>query len=189
MKNPISKTNCVLAAAIAGLLLSFPASADKPSWAGSGKDEERHEGKKSKQRHEESRDRERHEERKSKQRHEGESRQRGSVEVNIQIGSYFDDRRREAVHDYYHEQFRSGHCPPGLAKKRNGCMPPGQARKWHVGKPLPQGVEYHDVPAEVVVKIGQPPAGHRYVQVAADILLIAVGTGMIVDAIEDLGRR
>lgn len=205
MKNPTLKTNCILAAAIAGLFLSFQASADKPTWAGSGKDEEQHEGKKSKQRHEENRDREsyeekrgqqrhddrdreRYEERRSKQRYESESRQRGSVEVEIKIGSYFDDRRREAVHEYYHEQFRAGHCPPGLAKKKNGCMPPGQAKKWSIGKPLPRGVEYHDVPAEVVVKIGQPPAGHRYIQVAADILLIAVGTGIIVDAIEDLGR-
>jgi Ni/Co efflux regulator RcnB len=36
--------------------------------------------------------------------------------------------------------------------------------------------------------LGYPPAGHRYVRVAADILLIAVGTGMVVDAIEDIGR-
>jgi len=35
---------------------------------------------------------------------------------------------------------------------------------------------------------GAPPAGHRYVRVAADILLIAVGTAMVVDAIEDLGK-
>ena len=109
MKYPTSKTNCILAVAIAGLFLSFPVSADKPTWAGSGKDEEKHEEKEGKQRHDD-RDRERYEERRI--RHEGESRQRGSVEVNIKIGSYFDDRRRDAVHDYYHEQFRSGNCPP-----------------------------------------------------------------------------
>jgi len=33
-----------------------------------------------------------------------------------------------------------------------------------------------------------PPAGYRYVRVAADILLIAVGTRMVADAITDLGR-
>jgi Ni/Co efflux regulator RcnB len=37
------------------------------------------------------------------------------------------------------------------------------------------------------VQIGPPPAGHRYVRVAGDILLIAIGTGMVVDAIQDLG--
>lgn len=189
MKNLSLKTNCILAAAITGFLLSLPASADKPTWAGSGKDDEQHEKKKSKQRHEDERDSERYEGKRNQQRYEGERHRRESVEVNIKIGSYFDDRRREAVHDYYREQFRAGNCPPGLAKKRNGCMPPGQARKWAIGKPLPQGVEYHEVAPEVVVKIGQPPAGHRYVQVAADILLMAVGTGMIVDAIEDLGKK
>jgi Ni/Co efflux regulator RcnB len=33
-----------------------------------------------------------------------------------------------------------------------------------------------------------PPSGYRYVRVASDILLIAAGTGMVVDAIQDLGR-
>jgi len=38
------------------------------------------------------------------------------------------------------------------------------------------------------VRLGTPPAGYKYVRVAADILLIAVGTSMVIDAIEDLGR-
>jgi len=39
-----------------------------------------------------------------------------------------------------------------------------------------------------VMQIGAPPPGYRYVRVATDILLIAAGTGMVVDAIQDLGR-
>jgi len=57
-----------------------------------------------------------------------------------------------------------------------------------VGRPLPREVVYYDLPPALVVQIGVPPAGHRYVRVAADILLIAVGTGMVVSAIQDLGR-
>jgi Ni/Co efflux regulator RcnB len=34
--------------------------------------------------------------------------------------------------------------------------------------------------------LGAPPAGHKYIRVAADILLIAVGTRMVIDAIEVL---
>lgn len=67
-------------------------------------------------------------------------------------------------------------------------MPPEQAKKWHKGRPLPREVVYHDLPPGVVVQIGIPPSGYKYVRVAADILLIAIGTGMVVDAIEDLGR-
>ena len=92
------------------------------------------------------------------------------------------------MRDYYAEQFRGGRCPPGLAKKHNGCMPPGQAKKWKIGRPLPREVIYYDLPPAVVTRIGPPPSGHRYVRVASDILLIAIGTGMIVDAIEDLSR-
>jgi len=102
--------------------------------------------------------------------------------------SHFKDRDRVIVRDYYAEQFRGGRCPPGLSKKGNGCMPPGQARKWQLGRPLPRNVIYYEVPQQVVVQIGLPPPGHRYVRVASDILLIAIGTGMVVDAIEDLGR-
>jgi Ni/Co efflux regulator RcnB len=47
-------------------------------------------------------------------------------------------------------------------------------------------VIYHPLPSGISVQIGLPPAGHKYVRVAADILLIAIGTGMVIDAIEDL---
>ncbi|MHB8668200.1 MAG: RcnB family protein [Burkholderiales bacterium] len=100
----------------------------------------------------------------------------------------FDDQHRAAVREYYSEHFRGGRCPPGLAKKHNGCMPPGQAKKWQLGRPLPRDVIYYPVPQPLVVQIGPPPSGYRYVRVAGDILMIAIGTGMVVDAIQDLGR-
>jgi Ni/Co efflux regulator RcnB len=107
----------------------------------------------------------------------------------VRQGEYFGDQHRVVVNEYYGEQFRSGKCPPGLAKKHNGCMPPGQAKKWAIGRPLPRDVVLYEVPQELVVKIGIPPAGYRYARVANDILLIAAGTGMVIDAIQDLGRK
>jgi len=109
-------------------------------------------------------------------------------DTNVSVSLHFGDRQRTVVHDYYDRDRQSGFCPPGLAKKRNGCMPPGQAKKWRVGRPLPRDVVYQDLPPRLVVELGVPPVGHRYVRVAADILLIAVGTGMVIDAIEDLGN-
>ena len=102
---------------------------------------------------------------------------------------YFSDQHRVIVRDYYNEEFRAGRCPPGLAKKGNGCMPPGQAKKWTIGRPLPRDVVSYDVPQELVVKIGIPPAGYRYARVANDVLLIAVATGIVIDAIQDLGKN
>ena len=101
----------------------------------------------------------------------------------------FGARERLAVHEFYAREFRPEHCPPGLAKKHNGCLPPGQARKWRVGHPLPRDVVVQAVPPALVVKIGPPPPGYRYARVANDILMLATGTGMVVDAIQDLGAR
>lgn len=110
-----------------------------------------------------------------------------AVRIEIQAGAYFQDRQRSAVQDYYGTQYRAGRCPPGLSKKKNGCMPPGQARYYSVGQRLAPSVVFHNVSSAIVVTLGVPPSGHRYVRVAADILLIAIGTGMVVDAIQDLG--
>lgn len=113
---------------------------------------------------------------------------RTSISVNLQIGGYFSDSQRRAVVEYYEPRFRAGNCPPGLAKKNNGCMPPGQAKKWRKGYPLPHDVVYYPVPDSISIRLGLPPEGHKFVRVATDILLIAVGTGMVIDAIDDLSR-
>ena len=117
----------------------------------------------------------------------GKGKGKGSESSSNQNG-HFQDRQRVVVREYYVEEHRSGHCPPGLAKKHNGCMPPGQAKKWKKGHPLPREVVYYEVPPALVVKIGAPPPGYKYVRVASDILMIAIGTSLVVDAIQDLGR-
>lgn len=159
----------VLAAILiaAGSLLAMPAHADKPSWAGGGKQEGEHGGK-----------------------GQGRDKQQGGGKQNEQSqrSSYFGNQQHTVVREYYTQEFHGGKCPPGLAKKNNGCMPPGQAKKWSKGYPLPRDVVYYDLPSQLVVRLGPPPAGHKYVRVASDILLIAVGTSMVVDAISDLGR-
>lgn len=122
------------------------------------------------------------------ERHDGRSYgdQKDGNSVNISL--HFGDRQRGIVHDYYDKDYQSGSCPPGLAKKRNGCMPPGQAKKWRKGQALPRDVVFYDLPPRLVVELGVPPAGHKYVRVAADILLIAIGTSIVIDAVEDLGN-
>lgn len=165
MQKFTASANWLPALLIAGLLTAGPALAEKPAWAGEGKHEKHEKGS--------SRDKGKHA-RKESQDH------RGKV--------HFADNHRVVIREYYGEQYRKGSCPPGLAKKNNGCMPPGQAKKWHIGRPLPRDVIFYDLPPAVVIKLGRPPEGHRYVRVAADILLIAVGTAMVVDAIQDLSK-
>lgn len=163
----------VRAAALLFAALSMsvvPAHADKPSWAGGGKPEGQEQRGK------------------GKNRDHDEARGGRKNDQPAERGSYFVDRQHTVVREYYTQEFRGGKCPPGLAKKNNGCMPPGQAKKWSKGRPLPRDVVYYDLPSQLVVRLGMPPAGHKFVRVASDILLIAVGTSMVVDAISDLGR-
>lgn len=175
MKRIALNTSCALAFVIAGILAVGPAIADKPSWAGGGK------GGKSEQKG-------KSDNRKSGQRDADERSPRGSGASTVKLREHFGDRHRTVVHDYYSDEFRRGRCPPGLAKKDNGCMPPGQAKKWTVGRPLPRDVIFYNVPPALVVQFGPPPAGQRYVRVLNDILLIALGNGMVIDAIQNLGR-
>lgn len=162
MRRITLQTGRMLAIVIAGLLAGGTALADKPAWAGGGKN-----GKPERSARE------------KPERHE---------RIAPAAGVHFADRHRTVANGYYAERFRTGRCPPGLAKKNNGCLPPGQAKKWAIGQPLPRDVIYYDLPRALVVELGPPPPRHRYVRVAADILLIAVGTGMVVDAIQDLGN-
>ena len=103
-------------------------------------------------------------------------------------GKHFGDHDRDVARNYYRSEYRKGKgCPPGLAKKHNGCLPPGQAKKrWNVGQPLPRDVIFYDLPRQLVIQLPEPPDGYRYVRVASDILLIVIGTGMVIDAIDSL---
>ena len=107
----------------------------------------------------------------------------------LRVEVRFDEPQQAAVRSWYAKQIGAGRCPPGLAKKHNGCLPPGQAKKrWTIGRPLPREVIFYNLPPTLVVELGVPPPGYRFVRVANDLLLIAIGTGMVLDAVTDLGR-
>jgi Ni/Co efflux regulator RcnB len=171
---------------------SITAMADKPEWAGRGDDGDgenayKHGNKHGhKYREEEDRDRSDDDRHEHHQHHDRDQSNGGSIEISM--GEYFGEKQRTETREYYRERVRSGHCPPGLAKKHNGCMPAGHSREWVIGEALPKEVKYVSIDPAIKIKLGMPPAGHQFVQVASDILLIAVGTGLVVDAIQDLGQ-
>jgi Ni/Co efflux regulator RcnB len=101
----------------------------------------------------------------------------------------FGPHERDLVRDYFLHTHGRGNCPPGLAKKNNGCLPPGQAKKRYlVGRPLPATVVVREVPRDIAVRLGPPPRGYRYGVVDGDVVKLAVGTALVVDAIEALVR-
>lgn len=157
---------------LAGIVTAFVAGgalAEKPEWAGANKHAREGNGGKP--------------DKHVKQERGGHTGDRDGA-----ISFAFSGDERRMADDYYGPRFRTGKCPPGLAKKHNGCLPPGQAKKWHKGQPLPKDVRFYALPQELRVRLPPPPPNHRYVRVAADILLIAVGSQMVIDAIEDIGR-
>lgn len=160
MRNGTRMTG-LIATLMVATLASTPALAGRPDWAGNpggGKPEQR----------------------------AGERRaDAGGRDVVVELR--FGDRHRTASRDYFRRHYSDTRCPPGLAKKRNGCMPPGLARKWSMGRPLPRDVIFHDLPRALLEQFGAPPPRHRYVRVDSDILLIELGTGIVLDAIENLG--
>ena len=161
------KTTTLLIIVVA-IITAGPAIAKKPSWDGGGK-QEKH---KQNERQSKSDDKSYHDRDKA----------------NFSGDRYFIDQHRTVIRDYYVNEYRVGRCPPGLAKKHNGCMPPGQAKKWVIGRPLPRDVVFYDLPSALARNIGPPPHGYRFVRVASDILMISIGTGMVIDAINDLSR-
>ena len=104
-------------------------------------------------------------------------------------GHAFSSSQRDATFDWYHESYGDG-CPPGLAKKHNGCLPPGQAKKrYAIGHPLPPGVVLGPIPSALAILLGAPPAGYRYGILDGDVVKLAIGTALVVDAIEGLANR
>lgn len=106
--------------------------------------------------------------------------------VSVSQSGYFTDGRVRVIRDYYSHNRTGKGCPPGLAKKGNGCQPPGQAKKWHRGDVLPADVVYYDIPVALAHELGRIPDGHKVVRVGTDLLLIAIGTRMVIDALDDL---
>ena len=152
---------------IALTLIAGGAFADKPEWAGGDKNRGGKEHHAEKERGDQDRNGDRR-----------------SASATFAFGA----EERRVVSEYYGNPKRKGACPPGLAKKNNGCLPPGQAKKWQRGQPLAGDIKYYELPRELRVRLPVPPPNHRYVRVAGDILMVAVGTGMVVDAIEDILR-
>ncbi len=164
----------ILALVFAGIWSTGPAFADKPKWAGDKKQEN--------YRDEERRENPSYDKMPSHGSYDRRSRNYDRK------SEHFNEQNKMFIHQYYSDRFRKGHCPPGLLKKNNGCLPPGQAKMWRKGQPLPREVIFHNLPSSILVQLGPPPPRHRFVRVAQDILLISTGTGMVLDAFEDIGR-
>jgi Ni/Co efflux regulator RcnB len=188
----------LLALTLAAALGAGPALAEKPEWAGQGKggkhadkadkhaDKQAEKAERKADKHADKAERKAD---KHADKAERKADKQAAKRADVRVGAFFNDDHRVVARTYYTQHYGGPKaCPPGLAKKNNGCLPPGQAKKWAVGQPLPAGVVVYAVPQPVLVQLPPAPVGYRYVRVASDILLIAIGTQMVVDGISDLMR-
>jgi hypothetical protein len=98
----------------------------------------------------------------------------------------FTIRERDLFGSWAVAEYGKGKCPPGLAKRDGGgCLPRGHARKrYTLGQPLPAGVVPAPVPLDLTRRIGMPPLGYRYGMIDGDLVKLAVGSGVAVDAVD-----
>jgi hypothetical protein len=124
---------------------------------------------------------------KGKHRHSEHSEQYAAAGVHVDVDVHvFSGRQREAYHDWYGKKHGRGHCPPGLARKGNGCLPPGLAKKrYRVGERCHEDW-IRPVPDDLLVVLGPAPKGYLYASVDGDLLKLAVGSLLVVDAIDGL---
>jgi Ni/Co efflux regulator RcnB len=57
-----------------------------------------------------------------------------------------------------------------------------------MGRALPRTVVYQEVASPQAYHLAPPPRNYRYVRVGNDILMLAIGTGLIVNALYDIAN-
>jgi hypothetical protein len=99
-------------------------------------------------------------------------------------------RDRDAAFAYYRDEIAAGRCPAPLVRKDKACGPPAAptARAWKLDQPLPDGVKADAPPAGLIAKLSPSPAGHQYMRVGTDILVVGIGSRNVAALVVDLSR-
>ncbi len=105
-----------------------------------------------------------------------------------EVGRYFDERLRRAVREHFTANRGTGPCPPGVILKNGRCESPVSQRNWKLGEPLPEQLSTGDAPPQLLEKLGPAPAGHAYLLLEGDLLLVNTATRVVVDSVLDLGQ-
>lgn len=110
----------------------------------------------------------------------------GEIERRI-MRDYYERRLREWEdsedgRDYKKNKNKHKGLPPGLAKK--GTLPPGLAKQLERNGHLPPGLEYRDLPDDLLGQLPHLDPHYRYVIVDDRVLLIKRATNLILDVLE-----
>ena len=99
-------------------------------------------------------------------------------------------RDRDAAFAYYRDEIAAGRCPAPLVRQDKACgaPPPPASRAWKLDQPLPDGVKGEAPPPGLIAKLSPSYAGHQYLRVGTDILIVGVGTRNVAALVVDLSR-
>ena len=99
-------------------------------------------------------------------------------------------RDRDAAYAYYRDEVAAGRCPAPLVRKDKACGAPPTAptKTWRLDQPLPDGLKTEAPPPGLIAKLSPSPAGHQYMRVDTDILIVGVGTRNVAALVVDLSR-
>ena len=99
-------------------------------------------------------------------------------------------RDRDAAFAYYRDEIAAGRCPPPLVRQDKACgaPPPPASRAWRMDQPLPDSVKGEAPPPGLIAKLSPSYAGHQYLRVGTDILIVGVGTRSVAALVVDLSR-
>lgn len=104
-----------------------------------------------------------------------------------ELQKYFNTKLRDGVRQYFTQSRGKDVCPPGTILREMRCEAILAARKWKVGEPVSSDLTLKDVPPALLERLGAAPAGHRFVMVGVDVLLLAEDM-RVIDAVLDLGQ-
>jgi hypothetical protein len=112
-----------------------------------------------------------------------------------------DEVARRILHDYYqrnaqafvvvnpdqgggkkHKKDKRKDLPPGIAKK--GTLPPGIAKQLVRNGHLPPGLEYRELPPDLIVQLPPLVPAYRYVIADDRVMLIRATTNVILDVLQ-----
>lgn len=93
-------------------------------------------------------------------------------------------RDRAVIQTYYRNEGRSGHCPPGQAKKPGGCGP-GNERA--AGAPSPAArsagnMSIEPLPRPLLERLTVAPKGYAYGYSNGSVVLYATGSRAVADS-------
>jgi hypothetical protein len=99
-------------------------------------------------------------------------------------------RDRDAAYAYYRDEAAAGRCPAPLVRKDKACRAPpaSTTRAWKLDQPLPDSVKPEAPPPGLIAKLSPSPAGHQYMRVGTDIIIMGIGTRNVAALVVDLSR-